>query len=436
MIKSSSDTPESPIELAFRSKTEGSRRLMREAEKVMPGGSTRNFGFHRPYPVVFERGNGPFIWDVDGNQYVDLINNGLSLIHGHAFPPVVDALRLASARGSGWPGTSREQIDFARFLCERIATFDKVRFTNSGTESAMLALKLARRVTGRPLALKARAAYHGSYDDLEAGLHGRDEIPGRTVLADFGDVASFAAALSRHQRLVAAVVMEPVLVSGPVIPPPPGFLNEVQDLAHKAGALFVLDDCLMLRLALGGSSEKYGLKPDITFLGKFVGGGLPMGVVGGSEEVMSVLDPRRSDALHHGGSFNGNLLAVIAGHIALQHLSRPAIASMDRRVQALRIRLGARADALQLPLQITWEGSVMGLYFSAENPGPGRDATDPRWRTMFHLACLNNGVLIGTGGQVAMSTAVTDEVCEQAASAIEAALGDLATWRREVTEAP
>ena len=434
MIRSSHEAKPSAIERTFRAKTAGSGRLMAKAENVMPGGSTRNFGFHRPYPVVFNRGRGCQLWDVDDNRYIDLNNNGLSLIHGHAFPPVVDAVRDAVSRGSAWPGASQEQIDYAAHLCHRIKAFDLVRFTNSGTEAAMLALKMARWITDRPLALKARSAYHGSYDDLEAGLHGRDEIPGRTLLADFGDLESFAEALRRHPGQVAAIVVEPVLVSGPIVPPPSGFLNELQTLAQKAGALFVLDDCLMLRLAPGGSAEKYGLDPDLTFLGKFVGGGLPMGVVGGRRQLMQVLDPRRPDVLHHGGSFNGNLLAVVAGYAALRHFNRTDIDAMDRRLQMLRSRISAKAQALELPFAAASEGSVLGVYFTDQDPAPGNDPTDPACRRIFHLACLNNGVLIGTGGQIAMSTAITDELCDEAATALEAALDDVAAWLSGVAD--
>jgi glutamate-1-semialdehyde 2,1-aminomutase len=160
---------------------------------------------------VIERGEGPYLWDVDGNRYVDLVYNGLSLIHGHAFPPVVDALGAVLARGSAWPGASSEQIEFAEALLKRVKSADLVRFTNTGTEAGMLAVKIARRATGRPLVLKAWAGYHGSYDDLEAGLAGQGPIPGRTALADFGSVQSFERALSSFGSEVAAVVLEPVM---------------------------------------------------------------------------------------------------------------------------------------------------------------------------------------------------------------------------------
>ncbi|HEY2217519.1 MAG TPA: aminotransferase class III-fold pyridoxal phosphate-dependent enzyme, partial [Solirubrobacteraceae bacterium] len=269
------------LEEVYRGRTPRSAEAMARARRYLVRGLTRGWGYHRPYPIVAKHGEGPYLIDLDDNRYVDLANNGLSLIHGHAFPPVVDALRAAALRGSGWLVPSEEQIDFAQLLCERIEIFERVRFTNSGTESGMLAMKVARAFTGRPAVLKSIDGFHGSFDDLEVGLYDRPEDPGRVYLAPYGDADAFERKLAEHGSEIAAVVLEPLLFSGLVTTAPPGFLRRVQDAAQRAGALFVLDDCLMLRLAYGGSAELYGLRPDLTFLGKFIGGGLPMGVLGG-----------------------------------------------------------------------------------------------------------------------------------------------------------
>lgn len=245
------------IEARYRARTPRSASMTGRAKSVMPGGSTRNFGYHPPYPVVIDRGEGNTVWDVDGCRYIDLAQNGLSLIHGHAFAPVTEALRSAAEKGTAWTGASLPQIEFAELLQRRLPLLELIRFTNSGTEAAMVAAKIARHATGRPLLLKAVGGYHGTYDDLEAGLHGRGELAGRTLLAEFGDAASFAEAFSRHPGQIAAVVIEAVKFSGVAEVPPPGFLQELRSMARAAGALFVLDDCLMFRLAVGGSSEKY-----------------------------------------------------------------------------------------------------------------------------------------------------------------------------------
>jgi glutamate-1-semialdehyde aminotransferase len=202
----------------------------------------------------------------------------------------VQALTQALTRGTAWPGASDAQIEFAELLCARIGA-DAVRFANTGTEATMLGVKLARSVTGRPVIIKGWHAYHGSYDDLEAGLQGQAEVPGRVALARFGDLASYAAALERNAGQVAAIIVEPVQYTGLVTTPPPGFLPALRDLARDAGVLFVLDDCLMFRLAEGGSAQRFGIDADITCLGKWIGGGLPVGAVLASSELMSVFDP-------------------------------------------------------------------------------------------------------------------------------------------------
>jgi glutamate-1-semialdehyde 2,1-aminomutase len=392
----------------------------------MVRGLTRGWGYHRPYPLVAKRGEGPYLIDLDDNRYVDLANNGLSLIHGHAFPPVVEALRAAAGRGSGWLVPSEEQIEFARILCERIAAFERVRFTNSGTESGMLAVKVARKSTGRPAVLKAIDGFHGSYDDLEVGLYDRPEEPGRVYLAPFGDAEAFEQKLSEHGDQIAAVVLEPLMFSGLVTTAPPGFLRRVQEAAQRAGALFVLDDCLMLRLAYGGSAELYGLRPDLTFLGKFIGGGLPMGVLGGRAEVMEVLDPHRDEPLYHGGSFNGNLLSCVTGRVSLEHLTAETIAAMDVRAAELRAALLQGAAERGLPLQVVGEGSVMGVYVSdALARHDGIFMADESTQ-LLHLAALTHGVFMGPGGEIALSSVLAGEALELARTGLLRALDDVA----------
>jgi glutamate-1-semialdehyde 2,1-aminomutase len=414
------------LEEDYRRRTPRSAAAMERARRYMVRGITRGWGYHRPYPIVAERGEGPYLIDLDGNRYVDLANNGLSLIHGHAFPPVLAALRAAAERGSGWLVASQEQIDFAQMLCERIAAFERVRFTNSGTESGMLALKVARAFTGRPAVLKAVDGFHGSYDDLEVGLYDRPEIPGRAYLAAFGDAEGFERRLAEHGEEIAAVVLEPLMFSGLVTTAPPGFLTRVQDAARRAGALFVLDDCLMLRLAYGGSAERYGLEPDLTFLGKFIGGGMPMGVLGGRADVMDVLDPHRDAPLYHGGSFNGNLLSSVAGRVSLEHLTAATIRSMDERAEGLRAALLAEAAALGLPLTIVGDGSVMGVYVTERLERHDGIFTAGEATQLLHLSALLNGVFMGPGGEIALSSATAGEALEEAHEGLLRALRHVA----------
>jgi glutamate-1-semialdehyde 2,1-aminomutase len=414
------------LEEVYRARTPRSAEAMARARRYMVRGLTRGWGYHRPYPLVGKRGEGPYLIDLDDNRYVDLANNGLSLIHGHAFPPVVEALRAAAGRGSGWLVPSEEQIEFAQLLCERIEAFERVRFTNSGTESGMLAMKVARAFTGRPAMLKSIDGFHGSFDDLEVGLYDRPEEPGRVYLAPFGDAEAFERKLERHGEQIAAVVLEPLLFSGLVTTAPPGFLRRVQDAAQRAGALFVLDDCLMLRLAYGGSAELYGLKPDLTFLGKFIGGGLPMGVAGGRADVMDVLDPHREQPLYHGGSFNGNLLSSVTGRVSLEHLTAETIAAMDERTDWLRAELEQGATELGLPLTTVGEGSVLGVYLTNALGRHSGNFMAGEGTQLLHLAALTHGVFMGPGGEIALSSVVVGDALGQARAGLLAAMRDVA----------
>jgi len=414
------------VETEFRKRTPKSAELMQRSAQSMPGGLTRGFGFHLPYPAVMERGQGCYLWDVDGNRYIDLASNGLALIHGHAFRPVIDALAAQLPHSWAWLGTSLPQIEFAEALCRRLANFERVLFTNSGTESGMLAVKLARRFTGRPLILKLRGGYHGSYSDLEAGLEGKGEIAGHTLLAEFNDLASFEEKLEKNRGQVAAVLVEPVMYTGIVMVPEPDFLCRLQALAHRHGALFILDDCLMLRLAYGGSAEKWNLAPDITFLGKFLGGGTPLGATGGRADIIELANPRRPDVMYHGGSYNGNVLGCLAGRITLEHLTRQQIAMMDGLMVTLRTALEEKAAQVGLPLTLQQTGSVMGIYFTDKAPHAAMIPPNGELAQAFLLACINNGVHMGPGGMVALTTAIKEEEMAEVIAAMTDAMERLA----------
>jgi glutamate-1-semialdehyde 2,1-aminomutase len=431
-----SDLPEQQqqaIEQEYLRRTPGSAALMARAARSMPRGLTRTLSWFAPYPVVFERGEGAILHDVDGNSYVDMFSNGMSLIHGHAYPPITNALNAAVPRGSAWPGSSEAQIEFAELLCERVPGAEQVRFTNTGTEATMLAVKLARHVSQRPLIVKAWHAYHGSYDDLEVGLQGQGEMAGRVALAEFGDLDSYAVALERHAGEVAAIVVEPVQYTGVVTPPPDGFLPALRDLARDAGVLLILDDCLMFRLAEGGSAERFGFDADITCLGKWIGGGLPVGVVGASAKLMATFDLAPERPLYHGGSFNGNPLGAIAGAIALRDLTAADIARIDAQATKLRADVSAAARSCGIPLCTRGVGSAFGLYvLDGAEDSPEEIDWPATW--LLHLASVNRGVYYGTGGEFGLCTALSDEDLERAGAALSQALADVAETALVVEE--
>jgi glutamate-1-semialdehyde 2,1-aminomutase len=421
-------TSASRIEEHYRSATPASAALMAQAAAFMPGGNTRTTSFHPPYPVVIERGQGPWLWDVDGRRYVDLFCNGLSLIHGNAYAPARQAIEKTLLAGTAWSGASREQIAFADYLCSRIPTLQSLRFTNSGSEAGMLAVKAARHLTGRPLIVKFMGAYHGSYPDLEAGLYGQGDLDGRARVVPFNDLASLERLMVDSGGEVAAIIIEPVLVTGRVVAPLPGFLAHVESLARRYGALTILDDCLMLRLAVGGSAEKFSLKPDIVVLGKFLGGGTPLGAFGASHEIMRIFDPTHPGCVFHGGSFNGNPIGCAAGLVTLRDLTAERIATMDASAESLRVALRGKAAQVGLEVVVSGVSSVAGISFAAD---PTRHEDDPSalgLSSLFHLAANSEGVLLGPGGIFAVSTAHDAESMEFAIEALGAALARAAEW--------
>jgi glutamate-1-semialdehyde 2,1-aminomutase len=333
----------STIEDLFRKQTPKSAEMAKRAERVMPGGDTRTTSYHRPYCLTISHGEGPFIWDIDGNRYIDLLGNYTSLVHGHAYPPITEAISNAARQGTAWPARSEAQVALAELLCERVRSVERVRFCNSGTEAGMLAVHVARRLTGRKFILMARYGYHGSYDDLELGLAGQDGE--RTLLADFGEVTSFEALLTERGSEIAAVFLEPVLGSAGVVAPPPAFLELVGEAAHRAGALFVIDEVITLRLASGGAQEIFEVRPDLTMMGKIIGGGLPVGALGGRAEIMAAFDPRDRGAIWHSGTFNGNPASCAAGLASVRELTPERIAKMEQQAKKLAEELTRAAPS-------------------------------------------------------------------------------------------
>ena len=386
-----------------------SAELMRRAAEVMPGGNTRTTAHYAPFPLAVERADGPFLWDLDGNRLIDLLVNYTSLVHGHRFPPVLRAVEAALERGSAWPAASGPQVELAAALCDRVASIERVRFCNSGTEAGLLAVRIARRATGRRLLLKATEGYHGSYDDLDAGPE--------TLHAAYGDVDGFTHEIAERGDELAAVVLEPVLASGGVIQPPPGFLDSVASAARSAGALFVLDEVVTLRLGVGGAQAAAGVTPDLTMMGKLIGGGFPVGAVGGRAELMAHLDPRRPDALQHSGTFNGNLVTCAAGAAAVEALTAEAIDRMGEQGARLAAALTESAQRRGLPVTVTQCGSLLNLH------------ADDGTLSALHLLALANGLFIAPRGMIALSTVIDvpllDEICQRFDAVLDA-LADLA----------
>jgi glutamate-1-semialdehyde 2,1-aminomutase len=398
----------------------------RRAELVMPAGDTRAAGYHLPYPLTLTRGAGPKVWDVDGNEYWDLAGNFTSLVHGHAYPPIVEAAERAIRGGTAWPARNPSQIELAELLCDRIPSVELVRFCNSGSEANMLALAVARLATGRTKVLMARHGYHGSHEAFESGFFARpDHLWEHTLLADFGDAGDVERVLAAHGHEIAAVFMEAVMGSSGIIEAPVGYFDRVASATRKAGAVFVLDEVITLRLAPGGHQQTLGISPDLTTMGKLIGGGFPVGALGGTSGLMSELDPRRG-RLFHSGTFNGNPVTTAAGCASVRELTPERIDAMAAQAASLEVALRSAADALHLPFSVRRVGSLLNVYFTSVPPSANLARPDAREVALFHLAGMNHGCYFPSRGMLVLSTVMSEADVVELGERLCGALADVA----------
>lgn len=382
----------------YTARTRRSGEHHRRARRYLPGGETRSITRYRPYPVVLTEGHGALVRDIDGNEYVDVLNNYTSLVHGHAFGPVVDAVAAALPTGTAFPAPHPAQVRLARTLTERYPAIERVRFTNSGTESTLLALRIARAATGRQRIVTFTGGYHGGVPEIIDG--GSD-----TIRVPYNDADQAVAALDSS---VAAVFAEPFLGSGGVIPAAPGFLRQVQDRVRQAGGLFILDEIQSLRNAVNGAHTALRLEPDLILLGKIIGGGFPVGAVGGRVSLMDLTSSEGPGGLSCSGTFNGNVITMTAGCAALDALDAPAIAGLISRARAVAGQIEAAAARAGVPAAVTQAGSILQVHLVGSAPGSAEaaDAAPAEWAAALHLALMLENVYSAPRGMLNLSTAL------------------------------
>lgn len=394
-----------------------SLRALEQLAGLLPGGDTRSTTWFDPFPPVIESAVGAEMVDCDGHILLDFIGNYTSLVHGHAPATVTESIVRAVARGTVFAAPMLEQGELASRLCDRIGSVQRIRFTNSGTEANLLAGRIARAFTGRHRLAVARHSYHGSWPDLD--WHAAASTGTATFPIDDREVA--AAALGDGEDL-AAVFIEPVLGSGGVIEVEDEMLAWLRELTERCGALLVFDEVMTVRLGYGGRQGKVGVCPDLTTLGKPIGGGLPIGAVGGRDEVMAMTEPGRNESVVHSGTFNGNRLAMVAGAAALDLLDQEAIAMLDRLAAKLVAAIENEACARELPISITSSGSMMNVHALPGVAGPDlaqRASAEPLARLM-HLLLLEHGLFIASRGELCTSTAMDEGTIDRALSAFSA----------------
>lgn len=429
---------EAEVLAAYRARTPRSFGYHQAARRVMPGGDTRTVAFHAPYPLAIEEGRGCRIVDADGNEYIDLLNNYTSLIHGHAHPAVVEAVLAQVPRGSAFPAPNRYQTRLAEILTERVASVDLVRFCNSGTEAVMNAIRAARAFTGRDLVVKMEGGYHGTYDDTEVSVHPDpfDEAAGNpgaplpvldtlgvprnttenVTIIPFNDVAAAERVFAERGSEIAAVIVEPVMGSAGMLPAEQAFLEALRALTVESGALLIFDEVMSFRLMPGGMQEHYRVRPDLTSFAKIIGGGFPVGGFGGRAAIMELFDPLRPAPLWQSGTFNGNLVTMVAGAAAMEAFSGSEVERINALGDRLRDGLQSAIGAARVAGAVTGFGSFVGLHLGVESAGNYRQAAvaDKALGRMLHLALLHEGVYcaprMAWNTSTAMDEATIDDV--------------------------
>ena len=413
-------------------RTERSREIFGRLERSIPGGNTRSLAYFPPYPLVISSGSGCRIRDADGNEFVDLLNNYTSSVHGHALPAVNEAMGEQAALGTVFPAPSGLQAELAERIVGRVASVEKVRFANSGTEAVMMAVRGARAFTGRKKIVKAEGGYNGMWEQVPISLPQQDSygaampegVRELVRMVDYNDVGQLGAAMQEEGNEVAAIILEPVTGTG-VFAGTPEYFAAARRLADEHGALLICDEVITLRLGVGGFQEALGVRPDLTTMGKLIGGGLPVGAFGGRADVMEVFDPRRRDHLHHSGTFNGNLMTMAAGCVTLDLLTRSEIERInslgERLAEGLRRSLAERPD---LRGAVNNCGSLVHVNFGTE--GEVRTFSDLRLESpvaaAFHLAALEEGVYFAPRGFMNTSTAMDEQTVDEALEACFRAL--------------
>ena len=395
----------------------------------MPGGDTRSTTYFRPFPSFIKEANGCRMTDVDGNTYIDFLNNYASLVHGHAYPRILEAVKEQLSKGWAYAAPMEHQYRLAKIICARFPSVERVRFNNSGTEATLSALRLACAFTGREKILKMEGGYHGSHLWAEISVHPLPEkagpadkplsvpesrgipssILGDVIVAPFNNKEATEKIIKEHAKELAVVIVEPMMGVAGMIPPKDGYLQFLREITTQYDILLIVDEVMVGRLSTGGGQRFFGVTPDLSTFGKIIGGGFPVGAIGGREDIMDLFNPERPDSISHSGTFNANAITMVAGIACMETLTRSAIERMNSLGGQLRKSIEKVFQENSIAGQVTGAGSYYNIHFSPVEVVDYRSAqqTPRELRQLLHIALLNKGIFVAQRGMFNMSTVMT-----------------------------
>jgi len=428
-----------------------SAELFRQAQEVLAGGVSRNTLLRTPYPYYVDRGEGCRVIDVDGVERMDFANNMASLIHGHAHPDIVEAMTAQLHRGTAFTLATEIEIEYARLLVGRSSGFDKIRFMNSGTEAIMTAVKATRAFTGRSRIAKVEGTYHGSYDYVEVSQApspqswGKAEHPTSVPLAagtpvgvltdviilPFNDPEAAIAILDEHKDELACVLLDLMPHRLGLVPADVPFVQALRKWTKKNGSLLLFDEVITFRSEVGGMQERYDVQPDLTALGKIIGGGLPVGALAGREEVMGVFMSKggAQPRLPQSGTFSANPMTMTAGHATMTHFGAEAVHRLNRLGRMARLRIGEAIAEADVPGSVTGAGSLFRIHLRSEAPKNYRSsfpsALEKEAMTLFVDGLYDEGIVLIHTGTGTLSTPMGEAEIDRLGEAVLASLREV-----------
>lgn len=393
----------------------------RAACEAMPGGNTRASVHVDPFPLTMARGEGARLWDLDGHEYADFLSEFTAGIYGHSHPLIRRAIEEALAGGLNFGAHGEAEARFAAAVCARFPSIELVRFTNSGTEANLMAVGAARAITGRPKILVFGGGYHGGVFYFR-GRGSALNAPFEFLIGRYNDLAAVEELVRPHRADLAAILVEPMQGTTGCIPAEREFLAGLRALADETGALLIFDEVMTSRLAPGGLQQVHGILPDLTTLGKYLGGGMSFGAFGGRRDIMERFDPRRPDAFQHAGTFNNNVLTMNAGLVGLTQIYTPERArALNEWGDALRRRLNALVRRHELAMQFTGIGSMMSVHMTDRPIRSEDDAAlgDRQLADLFWFDLVAGGLWFAKRGMFALSIALDDQDADRLVDAVE-----------------